>query len=391
MLRVGLTGGTGAGKSTVAARLAELGARVIDADVLARRVLEPGTPGLAEVVATFGPEVLGAGGVLDRAALGRVVFADPELRRSLEGITHPRISALTRELVARTPDDSVVVHDVPLLVEKSMADRYHLVVVVDAPAESRVDRLVANRGMSADDAEARVRAQAGEAERRAAADVWLDNRRDREALLATVDDLWRRRLVPFEQNLRLRRLPPRQEHVVLSRADPSWPATAARLLARLATVTGREVLRADHIGSTSVPGLDAKDVIDLQLVVPDLHVAAEVGDSVAATGMLRRPGRWWDDTLAGGEHDKVLAAAADPGRPVNLHIREVASPGWRETVALRDLLRANPDQADAYAALKHRLADAGLRIDDYTAAKTDWIREAVDRARAAGRWPRAPA
>jgi dephospho-CoA kinase len=193
VLRVGLTGGAGAGKSTVAALLRELGAVVIDADALAREVLEPGSEGLREVVAAFGNGVLRADGALDRAALATVVFADPAQRRRLEAISHPRIAARTAELLAAAPEDAVVVHDVPLLVEKGMAPAYDLVVVVDAPVEQRVARLV-DRGLTEADARARIEAQATTAERRAVADVWLDNTGSPDELRAAVHELWRGRL-----------------------------------------------------------------------------------------------------------------------------------------------------------------------------------------------------
>jgi dephospho-CoA kinase len=193
VLRVGLTGGAGSGKSTVAARLRERGAIVIDADALARAVVEPGSDGLRQVVAAFGEPMLRPDGSLDRAALAAVVFADPERRRELEAITHPRIAARTSELVAAAPDDAVVVHDVPLLVEKALAPAYDLVVVVDAPVEQRVRRLV-GRGLTEADARARIASQATRAERRAVADVWLDNDGTVADLMAAVDELWRERL-----------------------------------------------------------------------------------------------------------------------------------------------------------------------------------------------------
>jgi dephospho-CoA kinase len=193
VLKVGLTGGAGAGKSTVARRLAELGAVVIDADALAREVLEPGTDGLREVVRAFGEQVLRADGSLDRAALAAVVFADADRLRQLEQITHPRIAARTSELVADAAADAVVVHDVPLLVEKGMAPAYDLVVVVDAPVEQRVRRLVA-RGMSEPDARARISAQATVEQRRAVADVWVDNGGSTDDLIEQVDRIWHDRL-----------------------------------------------------------------------------------------------------------------------------------------------------------------------------------------------------
>lgn len=194
MLRIGLTGGIGSGKSTVAARLAELGAVVVDADRLARDVVAPSQPALAEIAERFGPDVLGDDGSLDRAALGALVFADDDARRALEAITHPRIAERTAAIAATAPPDGVLVHDVPLLVEGGLADRYDLVVVVGADEEVRVRRLVQARGMAEPDARSRIRAQASDAQRRAVADVWLDNSGTEAELLAAVDALWEERL-----------------------------------------------------------------------------------------------------------------------------------------------------------------------------------------------------
>ncbi|MCM3660041.1 dephospho-CoA kinase [Georgenia satyanarayanai] len=196
MLRLGLTGGIGAGKSTVARELERLGAVVVDADAIAREVVAIGTPGLAAVVAEFGEEVLTAGGALDRAALGRMVFADPAARARLEEITHPLIAAETARRVMDLPRGAVVVHDVPLIVERGLADRYDLVAVVGADEEVRLERLVRDRAMSREDALARIRAQATDAERRAVADVWLDNSGSAEELLTQVRRLWEERLRP---------------------------------------------------------------------------------------------------------------------------------------------------------------------------------------------------
>ncbi len=191
VLMVGLTGGIGAGKSAVAKRLAQLGAVIIDADRLAREVVEPGTEGLAEVVAEFGSGVLGPDGALDRPALGRVVFGDPAARQRLEKIIHPRVRARTAEIAAAAPDGSVVVNDVPLLVESGLADRYPLVVVVEADLDARLARLARDRGMSAGEARARIAAQATDEQRRAVADVVVVNNGDFEALAARVDAVWR--------------------------------------------------------------------------------------------------------------------------------------------------------------------------------------------------------
>ncbi|WP_433078365.1 dephospho-CoA kinase [Dactylosporangium sp. CA-052675] len=175
MKMIGLTGGIGSGKSTVAARLAALGAVVIDSDRLAREVVEPGTPGLAAVVEAFGAGVLDASGALDRPALGRIVFADASARRRLEEITHPLVRERSAELVAAAPAGSIVVNDVPLLVEKGMTGLYSLVVIVFASLETRLDRLVRIRGMARDEAMARIAAQATDEQRRAVADIAIEN------------------------------------------------------------------------------------------------------------------------------------------------------------------------------------------------------------------------
>ena len=210
MLRVGLTGGIGSGKSAVARRLGELGALVVDSDVLAREVVQPGSEGLAAVVGRFGPEVLAADGSLDRSALARRVFADADARRDLEALTHPRIAARAADLMAAAAPGQVVVHDVPLLVEKAMAAAYDLVVVVAASEQVRVERLVRERGMSAAEAWARVRAQASDEQRRAVADVWLPNDGDLAALVEAVDRLWRERILPLNDALLARRPGPGQ-------------------------------------------------------------------------------------------------------------------------------------------------------------------------------------
>lgn len=173
--RVGLTGGVASGKSTVSAMLRELGAVVIDADALAREVVEPGTPGLAAVVAEFGDEVLTADGTLDRAAVGRLVFADEDARRRLEAIVHPLVFERIGELEQATPADALVVHDIPLLAESGRANTFDAVLVVDAPREAQLERMTTDRGWSMTDAESRIAAQATREDRLAIATHVLDN------------------------------------------------------------------------------------------------------------------------------------------------------------------------------------------------------------------------
>jgi dephospho-CoA kinase len=172
---VGLTGGIASGKSTVSAILAELGAVVIDADALAREVVQRGTPGLEAVVAEFGPEVLTPEGDLDRPAMGAIVFADPDARRRLEAIIHPLVHRRGAELEAAAPADAVVVHDIPLLTEGGRAGSFDAVIVVDAPPELQVARMVADRGWTREDAEARIAAQASRKDRLAIATHVVDN------------------------------------------------------------------------------------------------------------------------------------------------------------------------------------------------------------------------
>jgi dephospho-CoA kinase len=194
-VRIGLTGGIGSGKSTVSRLLADHGAHVVDADVLAREVVAPGTPGLAAVVEAFGKGVVGPDGGLDRPALAAVVFGDPAARATLDGIVHPLVRARAVELISALPDDAVVVQDIPLLVETGQAGSFGLVLVVEADLEIRVARLV-QRGLSEEDARARIAAQATDEQRRAVADVVLDNSGTPEELAAQVDRFWAEHVAP---------------------------------------------------------------------------------------------------------------------------------------------------------------------------------------------------
>ena len=184
-MRVGLTGGVASGKSTVSALLAEHGAVVIDADLLAREVVAPGTEGLAEIVAAFGDGLLTPDGELDRPAMGTIVFADEQKRRTLEGIIHPRVRARGRELEEAAGPDVLLVHDIPLLVETGKPGRFDAVLVVDVPPELQIERMTTLRGMSAEDAASRVAAQATREQRLAAATHVIDN-------TGTLDDLRQR-------------------------------------------------------------------------------------------------------------------------------------------------------------------------------------------------------
>jgi dephospho-CoA kinase len=382
MLRVGLSGGIGSGKSTVAKRLAEHGAVVIDSDKLAREVVEPGTEGLAQIVEAFGADVLDEHGALNRGALAAKVFTDDTARRTLNGIVHPKVGARTAELIAGAAQDAVVVHDVPLLVENGLAPAYHLVLIVHADQEDRVHRLVTARGMPEQDARNRIAAQADDEQRRAVADVWLDNSGTPDLVLAAVDELWADRLVPFEANVRLHRRVSGRPKVVPY--DETWPRQAQRIAARIGLAAGG--LHVEHIGSTAVPGLAAKDVIDLQLGVPSLEAADELAERLGAAGfpLVRKDA---EDVPKPEGADQALwrkrfHAGADPHRLVNLHVRVEGGPAWEWALRFRDWLLANPAEVADYQELKVGLS-AEFASDDtwdqYALAKEPWMAAASER------------
>lgn len=191
MITIGLTGGIGSGKSTVSSRLAELGAFIVDADLVAREIVEPGQPALAELAEAF-DGVLNPDGTLNRAELARQAFATPEATEKLNAITHPRIRARTEELFKQGRESSaqVLVYDMPLLIENGEVDKVDHVLVVDAPDELRIDRLVQHRGLDEDDARRRIAAQIDRETRLNAADTVLDNSGTVEQLLEQVDRFW---------------------------------------------------------------------------------------------------------------------------------------------------------------------------------------------------------
>lgn len=392
MLGVGLTGGIGSGKSTVAQRFRELGAVVIDADLLAREVVEAGSVGLAAIHERFGDAVLAADGSLDRGALGEIVFADARARKDLEAITHPLIGERTRSLVAAAPD-RIVVHDIPLLAELDMAADYHLTVVVGADEDIRVARLIGRRGFTEADARVRIASQASDRARRAAADAWLDNNGTVDALIAQVDALWQDRIVGFNDNLMTGGRSHRSDAPTLVAYDDSWPWAAARLIGRIRVALGDRAVAVEHIGSTSVPGLPAKDVIDLQVAVRRLSDAdaPEFVKALADKGFPRAEGNdnnshdqdpvhsWAPEPSAWG---KRFHGSADPGRVAHVHVREHGSAGWEAALLFRDWLVDNPNERGDYADLKRALAQKKTTTTAYTLAKEPWIASALERARA---------
>jgi dephospho-CoA kinase len=375
MLRIGLTGGIGAGKSTVSATFSDCGGIIVDGDVIAREVVEPGTPGLGQLVEAFGEDILLPDGALNRPALAAKAFVDDERRAKLNSIVHPLVGRRRMEIIESVPDDAVVVEDIPLLVETGMAPMFPLVVVVTAAPETRVQRLI-KRGMDEADARNRIAAQAPEEQRRAIADVLLDNSGSQDELVEAARDLWHHRVVPLADNIRTRRTVTYPWTLVPY--HPDWPAQAQRIVNRIQTACSPKVLRVDHIGSTAVPGLAAKDVIDIQVTVPSLDVADEIADALANAGYPRKEQITNDMAHTDDQAlwQKRFHGAADPGRPVNVHVRVDGWPGQQFALLFRDWLRADTDLQSEYVAVK-RAAEAA---QDYPEAKEAWFAQAYPRA-----------
>lgn len=294
VIRVGLTGGIGAGKSTVARTFAERGGYLVDADKIAREVVEPDSDGLRQLVDAFGPEILGADGALDRPALAARAFADEQSRTLLNSITHPLIGARTQQLIDEAPTDAVVVQDIPLLVESKMAPFFHLVVIVGADEALRLERLTTLRGLDADDARARIAAQADDAQRRAVADVWLDNSGTPEQLAVAAGRIWDERLRPLEANIRAGRPATVDPH--WAAAEPDREALPGRLTNRLWAIAGDKATAVAAAGEAGVP--------ELRITVRDAAAAEDLGPLLTAGGFPPDgSGRY---------------ASADPGRPATV-------------------------------------------------------------------------
>ncbi|WP_326546739.1 dephospho-CoA kinase [Mycolicibacterium sp. ND9-15] len=395
MLRIGLSGGIGAGKSTVSATFGELGGIVVDGDVIAREVVEPGTEGLAKLVDAFGEQILRDDGALNRPALAAIAFSDEEKRQTLNGIVHPLVAHRRSELIAKALESAktpVIIEDIPLLVESGMAPMFPLVVIVHADEDLRVKRLIEYRGFTEHDARARIAAQATEEQRRAVADVWLDNSGTAGQLVSKARALWHERILPFAQNLRENQ--PAPAAPLLVPYDPTWPDQARRVVARLDTACGHRATRIDHIGSTAVPGMEAKDVIDVQVTVASLDVADELSDALTAVGFVRtsitadvdKPDA--RSTVAEFDHateetlwHKRIHCSADPGRPTNVHLRVDGWPGQQFALLFVDWVRANPAVQADYLTLKRRVArERHTATGAYADAKEPWFLDAYRRA-----------
>jgi dephospho-CoA kinase len=396
MLRIGLTGGIGAGKSAVSATFAQCGAVIVDGDVISREVVQPGTEGLAALVEAFGDDILLPDGSLDRPALAAKAFRDDEARGKLNGIVHPLVGKRRSEIIASVSDDAVVVEDIPLLVESGMAPLFPLVVIVYADVEVRLRRLVDQRGMPEDDARARIAAQASDEQRREVADIWFDNSGTQQDLVERAHEVWNNRIVAFAHNLsagQIARAPAR-----LVPPDPSWPDQARRIVNRLKTTCGHRALRVDHIGSTvfsGYPDFAAKDVIDIQITVESLAVADELAEPLLSAGYPRIE-RIAEDVVKNDARSTVdrydhnddpglwckrIHASADPGRPTNVHIRVDGWPNQQFALLFVDWLAANPDARADYLSVKRAAEErAGGDTAAYVDVKEPWFADAYRRA-----------
>ena len=390
MLRIGLSGGIGAGKSTVSSTFSDLGGIVVDGDVISREVVERGTEGLTKLVEAFGEQILSDDGSLNRPALAAIAFSDEEKRQTLNGIVHPLVGKRRAELIAEADDDAVIVEDIPLLVESGMAPMFPLVIIVNADEDQRVKRLIEHRGFTEEDARARIAAQATEAQRRAVADVWLDNTGSADELVEQARALWHQRILPFEQNLDAGE--PARGQPVLVPYDPSWPDSARRIAARLNTACGHRAVRVDHIGSTAVPGLAAKDVIDMQVTVASFADADALHEALTSAGYVRWPVTPDESkpdarsTVAEFDHtddeslwQKRFRASADPGRPTSVHLRVNGWPNQQFALLFVDWLTANPEARESYLAVK-RAAECAGDMAGYVAAKEPWFDDAYREA-----------
>lgn len=302
MLSLGLTGGIAAGKSLLTARFRELGAVVVDADLLAREAVAPGSPGLAAVADRFGAGILLPDGSLDRPKLGAIVFSEPAARESLNAIVHPLVRSAAAALKDGARPGDVVVQDIPLLVETGQGADFHLVVVVQAPLEERVARMVRDRGMSREDALARVDAQASDAERAAAADVVIMNDGTPEQAVAALDELWHGRLLPFAANL--------AAGVPARHGNPKAAAagSAVRLLARIRRAVGTAATVVEGTGGPAGPGPDS-DVGFRVRPTPGTELQTLLGQLALAGYFPEAP-------------DATRLRAADPGLHAVLDIEQ---------------------------------------------------------------------
>lgn len=317
-ITVAVTGGIGAGKSTVSGLLAERGAIVVDSDRLAREAVDVGTSGLLAIKNRFGEAVIAENGSLNRPALASIVFTDPAARQDLEGIIHPLVRARFEAIRVQAPSGSVVVNDIPLLTTVAAAASFHLVVGVYAAESARITRLV-ERGLTDVDARARIAAQISDAARRSLCDLWIDNNSTPAAAQQEADQLWCR-LAEFAANVELAQVAADEDRAVVSYRS-EWPAIAARLSARIERATGLGPAR--HVGPTSIPGQAAPDRVELELTLENPGDGEALKSGLIAAGLPPRRGNRPGGLLPrGGQSRRRLGDVhgnADPGQSLSLY------------------------------------------------------------------------
>jgi dephospho-CoA kinase len=315
MLSLGLTGGIAAGKSLLSARFRELGAVVIDADQLARDVVAVGTPGLAAVVDRFGGHLLLPDGSLDRPRLGSLVFGDRAALEALNAIVHPLVRAAANAARRAAGPDDIVVQDIPLLVESGQSAGFHLVVVVQAPREERIARMVRDRGMSREDALARMAAQASDEDRAAVADVLISNDGSPERALTELDTVWQERLLPYAANVLAGR--PAERPAGETVAGPGaadvmgHQGLAARVMARIRHAAGALANSVDYLGATSPAGGGGVEELTFRLLPAPGGDRQRLQEALAGAGFF---------PSAGGVGAGNLLASADPTVPATVEI-----------------------------------------------------------------------
>ena len=392
MLRIGLTGGIGAGKSTVSATFSECGGIVVDGDVISREVVEPGTEGLAKLVDAFGAHILRPDGALDRPALAAIAFSDEDKRQTLNGIVHPLVAHRRSELIAAAAEDAVIVEDIPLLVESQMAPMFPLVVIVHADPEVRVSRLIEYRGFTEADARARIAAQATEEQRRQVADVWLDNAGTEGELVEKARELWYQRILPFAHNLTTRTPVRACRRTGPRRPDVAGPGAAHRRAAEhhlRAPCCPHRPHRVDRGGRYGRQGRHrhagdgrvARGCRRARRGPAARRLSARRGDHLRRAEArcpqhrraVRPPQRY---TRCG---TSSFHASGDPGRPTNIHIRVAGWPNQQFALLFVDWLAANPGVRADYLAVKRSAAQHD-DVARYADAKEPWFLDAYRRA-----------
>ena len=368
---------------------------IVDGDVIAREVVQPGTEGLASLVEAFGDDILLPDGSLDRPALAAKAFRDDEARQKLNGIVHPLVGKRRAEIIAAVSEDAVVVEDIPLLVESGMAPLFPLVVVVHADVELRVRRLVEQRGMSEEDARARIAAQADDEQRRAVADIWLDNSGSPEDLVERARDVWNNRILPFAHNLSAASDRPGTGAIGAGRSDLARPGAAHRRPAedgvrpqgvarrphRVDRGAGiRRQGRHRHPDHRRITGGGRRTRRAVAVRRLPAHRAHHRRTSPRP--MPAAPSTDYDHSDDPALWRKRIHASADPGRPTNVHIRVDGWPNQQFALLFVDWLAANPDGAGRLPGRQARGRKAGADGDtaSYVAAKEPWFLDAYRRA-----------